>query len=138
MKRIRMDSLRIFLSKYRGDNNGDLNISGEYGPASEILESGRNSQLFLGNRSNLLLAVRKVEDPLRSENPISDQNSPKFYRGIPNLAGVQIAFPGSIIGSQVSLRRRFQRLVNQSFLEVDGSFKSIPVQPMAFQQNRFL
>jgi hypothetical protein len=68
---------------------------------------------------------------------ILDRNSPKFYQGISHLADFKIAIIGSIIGLQISVDRRFQRLLNESFLELNRNFKSIPVQAMDFQQNQF-
>jgi hypothetical protein len=102
VKRIRPDSFRVFLSKSRGDYNEDLNLSGEYDLVSEIPESVPSSTFSEGS-PNPFAAVSRAEDPLPSENPISYRNSPKFYRGISNLADPKLAFPGSIIGSQVSL-----------------------------------
>jgi hypothetical protein len=84
------------------------------------------------------LATWSKEDKLRSENPIPDLFSPKFYRELSPFDIIQLIFPDSIIGSQTKRLRKFHRLFNGSLLKLDENSKNVLIWAISFEKNRFI
>jgi len=80
--------LRVLLSQNGMDYDGTLDLSGEYDRVEESMGIPP-SATFVGDRT-------------------------EFHWGISKLPSLKILVPGSIIGPQIRLHRRFQRLLNKS------------------------